>query len=178
MRKSASTAFDPELGMTTSYTYLETPIGCLLIAGGKDGLSSIEFDNGRRTVAPEPDWEKRPSALREAIRQLEAYFAGDLKIFDLQLAPKGTPFQLEVWTALQKIPYGATTSYGELAQSIGRPGSARAVGAANGKNPLPIVIPCHRVIGASGALTGFGGGLEVKSSLLALEARQSRILFD
>ncbi len=159
--------------MNTSYTYLETPIGRLLIAGDEEGLSSIQFDNGQRDVEPEPDWVRRPAVLAEATRQLKAYFAGELQDFDLELTPHGTPFQLEVWEALRNIPYGATTSYGELAQSIGRPRSARAVGAANGKNPLPVVVPCHRVIGASGDLTGFGGGLEIKSALLALETRHS-----
>src|SRR5690606_32489233 len=106
--------------------------------------------------------------------QLGAYFAGELQAFDLPLAPEGTPFQRTVWQALQSIPYGQTISYGELAQEIGRPTASRAVGAANGRNPLPIVIPCHRVIGGNGSLTGYGGGLRFKKALLSLE-RNGRI---
>ncbi len=108
------------------------------------------------------------------MRQLEAYFAGELTDFSLALAPRGTPFQLSVWQALREIPYGATRSYGELARAIGRPKASRAVGAANGSNPLPIVVPCHRVIGSSGKLTGFGGGLEAKAILLSLEQGEVR----
>ena len=103
---------------------------------------------------------------------LEAYFAGDLRDFDLRLAPRGTPFQLAVWRALAAIPYGTTTSYGALADSIGRPQASRAVGAANGANPLPIVRPCHRVIGSNGSLVGFGGGLDLKQALLQTEKRR------
>ena len=108
-------------------------------------------------------------ALRSVVRELTAYFAGELREFSLPLAPVGTPFQLDVWNALRAIPYGETRSYGELAERIGRPKAVRAVGAANGANPLPIVVPCHRVIGSNGTLTGFGGGLPLKQALLALE---------
>ena len=114
--------------------------------------------------------------MREALRQLRAYFAGDLEGFDLQLAPDGTPFQQKVWKALCKIPYGETISYGELAKRIGNPNASRAVGLANGSNPIPIIIPCHRVIGSNGKLTGYGGGLPIKEKLLALEKRQLRLL--
>ena len=114
--------------------------------------------------------------LRETIRQLRAYFAGELETFDLALAPQGTPFQLAVWNRLCEIPYGETISYGELARRIGNPNASRAVGLANGSNPIPIVIPCHRVIGSNGKLTGYGGGLPIKEKLLALERRQLRLL--
>jgi methylated-DNA-[protein]-cysteine S-methyltransferase len=106
---------------------------------------------------------------REVVRQLKAYFDGQLKAFDLPLAPQGTEFQRQVWRALQTIPYGRTKSYGEIARRLGRPEASRAVGAANGQNPIPVIIPCHRVIGADGSLTGFGGGLPIKRKLLALE---------
>ena len=110
------------------------------------------------------------------MRQLKAYFAGELENFDLPLSPQGTPFQQRVWGELQKIPYGDTISYGELARRIGNPKASRAVGLANGSNPISIVIPCHRVIGANGKLTGYGGGLPIKEKLLALEKRQLRLL--
>ena len=109
------------------------------------------------------------------MRQLNAYFARELEDFDLPLAPPGTAFQLEVWAALRAIPYGETVTYGELARRIGRPRASRAVGAANGANPLPIVVPCHRVVGADGSLTGFGGGLPIKSALLALERGKGQL---
>ena len=108
--------------------------------------------------------------------QLRAYFAGELETFDLTLAPEGTPFQQRVWDELCKIAYGETISYGELAKRIGNPNASRAVGLANGSNPIPIVIPCHRVIGSNGKLTGYGGGLPIKGKLLALEKRQLRLL--
>jgi methylated-DNA-[protein]-cysteine S-methyltransferase len=149
------------------YTYADTPIGSILIAG--DGNSIIEtYFAGAQ---PKPDWIRGDDGLREAADQLRAYFAGELQEFDLPLKPRGTEFQLSVWSALQRIPYGQTTTYSTIAERIGRPAAIRAVGAANGANPIPIIIPCHRVIGASGSLTGFGGGLDVKRQLLALEAR-------
>ncbi len=151
------------------YSHLESPIGRILVAGDRSGLRLISFPTGVQKRGPEHEWEEREAPLRQALDQLSAYFAGDLKQFDLSLAPEGTPFQKTVWTALRAIPYGETISYGELARTIGRPRASRAVGAANGQNPLPIVIPCHRVIGANGALTGFGGGIETKQALLALE---------
>ena len=118
----------------------------------------------------------RMRSLRETIRQLRAYFAGELETFDLTLAPQGTPFQLAVWNRLCEISFGETISYGELARRIGNPNASRAVGLANGSNPIPIVIPCHRVIGSNGKLTGYGGGLPIKEKLLALERRQLRLL--
>jgi methylated-DNA-[protein]-cysteine S-methyltransferase len=149
------------------YSYVDTPIGAILIAG--DGTFIIEtYFAGAR---PKPGWIRDDEAFAEAASQLRAYFAGDRKGFDLPLAPRGTEFQRSVWSALLEIPYGQTTTYSAIAETISRPAAVRAVGAANGANPIPIIIPCHRVIGANGSLTGFGGGLEVKRQLLALEAR-------
>lgn len=153
------------------YTYTDSPVGRLLLAGDASGLRLISFPAGSRARRPAPGWRREDGAFDEAKRQLRAYFDGALTRFDLRLAPAGTPFQLAVWRALRDIPYGETRSYGELARAIGRPTASRAVGAANGANPLPIVVPCHRVIGSSGRLTGFGGGLETKAALLALERK-------
>jgi methylated-DNA-[protein]-cysteine S-methyltransferase len=159
-----------------AYTQLDTVLGPLLLAADDAGLRSICFANGMRPVSPDPSWHKDASRFREVIRQLHAYFVGKLEQFDLPLAPEGTPFQLKVWKHLCEIPYGQTISYGELARRIGNPNAARAVGLANGSNPIPIVIPCHRVIGSDGKLTGYGGGLPIKEKLLALERRQLRLL--
>ena len=123
---------------------------------------------------PEPDWIYSEKPFAEARRQLEAYFRGELQTFDLELKPGGTEFQLQVLEELQKIPYGTTTSYGEIAKRIGRPKAVRAVGAANGRNPIPIIIPCHRVIGSSGDMTGFGGGIPTKEALIRLELEHSQ----
>jgi methylated-DNA-[protein]-cysteine S-methyltransferase len=158
------------------YTQMESPIGPLLLAGNDKGLQEILFVNGRHSASPNPSWRRDNKALRETIRQLNAYFAGDLETFDLQLSPKGTEFQLLVWKRLYEIPYGETISYGQLADRIGNPKACRAVGLANGSNPIPIIIPCHRVIGSNGKLTGYGGGLPIKEKLLALERRQLRLL--
>ncbi|MGU3361493.1 methylated-DNA--[protein]-cysteine S-methyltransferase [Methylobacterium sp. M6A4_1b] len=151
------------------YTILPTPIGPLVLAGADGALACIGFRSGRRAVTPAPDWQRDDGAFAQARVQLGAYFDGCLTRFDLALAPRGTPFQHTVWQALAEIPPGKTINYGELARRIGRPSASRAVGAANGANPLPIVVPCHRVIGAGGALTGFAGGLETKRFLLELE---------
>ena len=151
------------------YSHMDSPIGRLLLAGDEAGLRLISFPTGSRTRRAEPGWVESGAHFVEARRQLDAYFAGDLTAFDLPLAPGGTAFQLSVWRALRAIPYGETVSYGAIARAIGRPGASRAVGAANGANPLPIVVPCHRVIGSTGKLTGFGGGLDTKAALLALE---------
>jgi methylated-DNA-[protein]-cysteine S-methyltransferase len=127
-------------------------------------------------VAVDPGWTEDGSLFQGAIRQLCEYFAGERKIFSLKLSPQGTDFQKAVWSALQKIPYGETISYKQLAERIGKPKAVRAVGAANGANPIPIIIPCHRVIGHDGSLTGFGGGLPLKKRLLELESRQLPLL--
>jgi methylated-DNA-[protein]-cysteine S-methyltransferase len=156
------------------YCYLETPVGDLLLAGEKEALCFIGFPEGSMRLDPEADWIYSEKPFAAAREQLSAYFAGERKTFDLPLKPTGTEFQLQVLAELQKIPYGTTASYSEVANRIGRPKAVRAVGAANGRNPLPIVIPCHRVIGASGALTGFGGGLPTKEALLRLELEHSQ----
>jgi methylated-DNA-[protein]-cysteine S-methyltransferase len=153
------------------YTHAPSPLGPLLLVGTGKALTAIWLPSGRDRRDPEPDWIESRTAFREEVRQLDAYFAGKLRRFDLPLAPEGTPFQRRVWQALLEIPYGETVSYGELARQIDRPTAFRAVGAANGQNPLSIVIPCHRVIGSDGKLVGYGGGLPVKSALLALERR-------
>lgn len=153
----------------TRYTILPSPIGPLLLAGMNERLACIGFPAGKGAVAPKPDWLRDDAVFAEARAQLGAYFAGRLTRFDLDLDPRGTPFQRAVWDELTRIPPGRTISYGELARRIGRPSASRAVGAANGANPLPIVVPCHRVIGTNGTLTGFAGGLETKRFLLALE---------
>lgn len=152
------------------YQYMDSPVDPLLLAASDDGLHLIEFHSPRHPMARLPDWrEGDHAALRAARSQLEEYFAGGRREFDLPLAPRGTAFQREVWRTLATIPYGETISYAQLAQRVGKPTAMRAVGAANGRNPLPIVLPCHRVIGADGSLTGFGGGLPTKQFLLQLE---------
>ena len=148
-------------------------MGELLLAGDEDALHVVGFPSGRGAARPEGDWTENAALFAEAARQLGDYFAGKRHSFDLPLAPSGTPFQRDVLAALQQIPYGETRSYGELAKAVGRPKASRAVGAANGRNPLPIVIPCHRAIGSDGSLTGFGGGLATKRFLLDLERRHA-----
>ena len=155
---------------------MESPVGPLLIVADAGGLRRIDFVNGRNPVSCDPERRENADCLDETIRQLRAYFAGDLQNFDLPLAPQGTPFQLSVWDRLSGISYGETISYGELARRVGNPKASRAVGLANGSNPIPIVIPCHRVIGSNGKLTGYGGGLPIKEKLLALERGQLRLL--
>lgn len=151
------------------YCVHRTAIGPLVLAAHAGGLTHVLFAKGPRAAAPDPAWELAPRRLASAVVQLDEYFAGTRRVFDLPLAPGGTPFQRRVWAALAAIPYGETVSYGELAQRLGMPGGSRAVGLANGANPLPVVVPCHRVIGADGSLTGFGGGLDLKRRLLELE---------
>jgi len=147
-----------------------------MLAGDERGLRLVHFMTRRRPKSPQGDWAEDKMPFKEVIRQIEAYFDGKLKDFDLPLILDGTAFQLLVWNNLRKIPYGETVSYGQLAKRIGSPDAARAVGLANGSNPIPIIIPCHRVIGSNGDLTGFGGGLPVKKKLLALESRQLSFL--
>lgn len=154
------------------FTFLNSPVGRLLIAGDEKALQLVSFPGGSTARQPEPDWIPQRRPFSRVIQQLEQYFAGTRVEFDLSLAPQGTPFQKSVWAELQKIPYGKTISYGELAQRIGNPNASRAVGAANGANPIPIIIPCHRVIGADNSLTGFGGGIETKKQLLAIEGHE------
>lgn len=147
------------------YTTIESPIGDLLLTSDGERLAGVQMS----PFSPDASWTRSPDTLREAAAQLDAYFAGDLEKFDLKLTTTGTPFQNRVWHALADIPYGATISYGELARWIGNPRAVRAVGRANGANPIAIVLPCHRVIGSNGTLTGYGGGLDRKAKLLALE---------
>jgi len=140
-----------------------TPIGTLWLARDRDGLSSVAFTGPSGASSAD-------ALLLDAAAQLQAYFAGERERFDLPLSAHGTGFQRRVWAAVSAIPFGTTTTYSALAAALGAPAACRAVGAANGRNPLPIVVPCHRVVGASGALTGYGGGLERKRALLELEA--------
>jgi methylated-DNA-[protein]-cysteine S-methyltransferase len=157
----------------TYYYWMDSPIGRLLLVSDDIALRQIIFQNEKHPQKPASDWQEASSRpITEAVRQLESYFAGRLTEFSLPLAPKGTPFQLRVWRELQNIPYGDTISYGELAKRVGNPKASRAVGAANGSNPLPIVIPCHRVIGNNGNLVGYGGGIDIKKALLSLEHSQ------
>ncbi len=149
-----------------AYAHLPSPIGALLLAGDGEGLRLISFPEGSRAVGPAAGWRRDDALFAGVSAQLRAYFAGELQEFDVPLAPAGTRFQSAVWAALRRIPYGETASYGEVAGMIGRPTACRAVGAANGANPIPIIVPCHRVVGSSGALTGFGGGVETKRFLL------------
>ena len=156
------------------YCYLDTPIGELLLAGDDDALCLVGFPEGSMRRDPEPDWIYNEKPFAAARQQLTEYFAGERREFDLPLKLNGTEFQMSVLRALQQIPYGETTSYAEIAERVGRPKAVRAVGAANGRNPIPIIVPCHRVIGSHGDLTGFGGGLDTKEALLRLEAEHSQ----
>ncbi|HKW18557.1 MAG TPA: methylated-DNA--[protein]-cysteine S-methyltransferase [Terriglobales bacterium] len=158
------------------FTRIESPLGPLTLVRDRIGLCGINFPRNGQAAAADRDWQEDGSAFDDTIRQLRAYFAGEQENFDLPLAPQGTPFQQRVWRELCRIPYGQTISYGELARRIGNPQASRAVGLANGSNPIPIIIPCHRVIGANGKLTGYGGGLPIKEKLLALEKRQLTLL--
>lgn len=159
-------------------TSMPSPVGTLTLAAGDAGLVAILWENdrpGRVALGPTQASDDHP-VLVAACDQLAAYFAGTLTTFDLPLDPRGTPFQRAVWGALLTIPYGETRSYGAIAAQIGRPSASRAVGAANGRNPLSIVAPCHRVVGSTGALTGFAGGLAAKERLLALEQGARRLI--
>jgi methylated-DNA-[protein]-cysteine S-methyltransferase len=155
------------------YQYMKSPVGKLLVAGNNEGLHMISFPKGNKRYVPEAHWVEDQKPIHESLRQLEAYFLGKLKTFSIDICLNVPPFQKKVLTALCRVPYGETISYGELAKNIGNQKASRAVGQANARNPIPIVIPCHRVIGSSGKLTGFGGGVAVKQALLDLE-RQYR----
>lgn len=152
------------------YDYFETGlIGTLTLAGDVNGLRHIEFEKKKNPIIIKAEWQRHPDFFAPVKKQLRAYFQGKRKVFDLLLAPVGTPFQISVWQALRTIDYGETVSYKTIAEAIGNPKAMRAVGGANGRNPIPIIVPCHRVIGSSGALTGFGGGLTTKKQLIDLE---------
>jgi methylated-DNA-[protein]-cysteine S-methyltransferase len=163
--------------VTTSHTTVDSPVGPLTLVARDGALVGLYMHEQRHRPGTETfgvrDDDAEPFA--EAAAQLAEYFAGERAAFDLPLAPRGTPFQQRVWAALLEIPYGGTTSYGELAARIGSPGAARAVGLANGRNPIGIVVPCHRVVGSTGALTGYGGGIETKRRLLAAERDRTRV---
>ena len=158
---------------TTYFQRIAGPLGPMLLAADDVALKVVDFDDARSVPRIAPDWRADAShpLLRAAERQLAEYFAGERAVFDLPQAPEGTPFQQTVWAAIRTVPAGATITYRELALRAGRPGSIRAAGAATGRNPLAIVIPCHRIIGSDGSLTGYAGGLERKRALLSLEAK-------
>lgn len=152
---------------------IDTPLGRMLIADDGDGLAGAWFVGQRHFPEAVSTWDRRETdTLALARQQLKAYFAGQLQSFDLPLAPLGTPFQRSVWQQLRSIPYGQSSSYGRIAKALGKPSASRAVGMAVGRNPWSVVVPCHRVLGSAGQMTGYAGGLERKGSLLALEAGQ------
>jgi len=154
------------------YSYFDSPVGALLMAGDGETLHYLSFPGGHKAFGPQAGWTRDDTRFGPVKRQLSAYFSGSLREFDLQLTLHGTDFQKKVWTLLLDIPFGETRSYGELAKTLGSLGASRAVGLANGSNPIPIIVPCHRVIGSTGKLTGFGGGLKTKQFLLELENPQ------
>lgn len=166
---------EPVVAPTLWWRIVDSPIGELLLAGDERALRRLAFVRDR-SPAPEPGWQEDRGRLDPVCRELEAYFSGRLRRFETMVAPEGTAFQQRVWAALVEIPYGQTLSYSALARQIGADRAVRAVGAANGANPIAIIVPCHRVIGADGSLTGFGGGLPVKRALLDLEQGTRRLL--
>ncbi|MCY4131276.1 MAG: methylated-DNA--[protein]-cysteine S-methyltransferase [Nitrospira sp.] len=153
-----------------SYCIVRSPVGRILLAGNAHTLTHLSFQDGRHPVEPDPRWIYAEKPFQRPIRQLHEYFSGKRKTFTIKLAPQGTPFQQRVWQALRAIPYGRTLSYGQIAKAIGQPTASRAVGAANGQNPISIIVPCHRVIGSNGNLVGYGGGLSIKETLLTHES--------
>ena len=154
------------------YTTMDSPFGPVCLLGTEQGLVRVDFQRGDRPVPLDPTWQEHTGQLDGAIQQLQEYFQAQRHQFSLPLAPAGTPFQQHVWQALQGIPFGTTLTYRELAQRLGMPGAARAVGHANGRNPLAIVIPCHRLIGSDGQLRGYAGGIALKRCLLQHEGVQ------
>ena len=159
----------------TYYGYMDSPLGLLMLAGCVQGLRRVNFPQGSQAQKPLPHWKSSQNMFVQAREQLSAYFAGDLQVFTLPIMLEGTPFQRQVWQALQAIPYGELASYGDIAKTLGKPGASRAVGGANNANPIPIIVPCHRIVGADKSLTGFGGGLPTKKFLLDHEARYAVI---
>jgi methylated-DNA-[protein]-cysteine S-methyltransferase len=155
------------------YSTIDSPLGLLLVTGDEDGLTALYLSTGRHSVQTPNGAHRDDAALADVREQMDEYFGGRRMDFDLRLNPHGTPFQLKVWQALRTIPYGVTASYGQQAKAIGDPGSSRAVGLANGRNPISIIVPCHRVIGADGSLTGYGGGIAAKRWLLDHEAKHA-----
>jgi methylated-DNA-[protein]-cysteine S-methyltransferase len=159
---------------TICYCQIESPLGPLVLRGEDDFLTGLFLPDHKRWRGPDPSWQKSDAAFIDARRQLAEYFAGERQEFDLPLRPAGTAFQQTVWRELRQIPYGTTITYAELARRIGQPAAARAVGHANGRNPISIIVPCHRVIGAGGNLTGYAGGVDKKHWLLDWERRTAR----
>ena len=159
--------------MTTTCRTIDSPVGPITLAGHGRTLTHLRMVDQTHEPTSRGDWVRDEGAFDDAAEQLEEYFAGERTEFDLDLELAGTDFQRRVWAALQTIPYGETRSYGDIAEQIGKPGAFRAVGLANGRNPIGIIVPCHRVIGASGSLTGYGGGLDRKKLLLDLEQERS-----
>lgn len=162
-------------GGTIYYSVMPSPIGGLLLTSDGECLTQLYMEPHEGRYAIRPSWQRDDAVLRRVREQLQAYFAGELHDFDLAFEGAGTSFQKRVWRALCNIPYGETISYGELARRIGQPTASRAVGLANGQNPISIIVPCHRVIGANGKLTGYGGGLPRKQWLLTHEARDKNL---
>jgi methylated-DNA-[protein]-cysteine S-methyltransferase len=156
-----------------NYTYIDSPLGALLVVRDTDGITGLYLPTGKNPMSVRPEWTRDDDAFDDIRAQLAEYFAGERRTFDLPLNASGTAFQKRVWAALVEIPYGETTSYGKTAAAVGVSDAARAVGLANGQNPISIVVPCHRVVGADGSLTGYGGGLDAKRWLLAHEAAHS-----
>ncbi|HEY3737432.1 MAG TPA: methylated-DNA--[protein]-cysteine S-methyltransferase [Jatrophihabitans sp.] len=159
--------------MTETFTYIDSPLGALLVTRDEDGITGLHLPTGAHAELPPPDGERDDAAFEDVRAQLAEYFAGERTDFELPLHPAGTDFQRRCWTALRTIEYGTTASYGEQAVRIGNAKAVRAVGLANGQNPISIIVPCHRVIGANGSLTGYGGGLPAKQWLLSHEAAHS-----
>lgn len=162
-------------GYITHYTYMDTPLGLLLLAGCAKGLRMISFPRGSQARKPLPEWQADKHMFAQAQSELDDYFKGNLHTFSVPMILEGSDFQKRVWEALQKVPYGELASYGDIAKTLDKPGAARAVGGANNANPIPIIVPCHRIIGADKSLTGFGGGLPTKQFLLNLEAKYAVI---
>jgi methylated-DNA-[protein]-cysteine S-methyltransferase len=158
------------------YTTLDSPIGELLLLGDGQALRGLYMQDGPKPMRIAPGWERSEDSFVNVRTQLSGYFAGERVVFELPISMRGTQFERQVWSALRDIPYGETESYGELAARIGAPAAARVVGTANGRNPISVIVPCHRVIGADGSLTGYGGGLERKRLLLDLERGQTRLV--
>lgn len=173
--KSRKTTIDTDRREPVRFRRMASPIGELVLAGEGDTLTHLRMEEQTHTPVSQPTWVEDPGAFAKAVDQLERYFAGELETFDLDLRLDGTDFQRRVWAGLQRIPYGTTWSYGQLAAEIGSAKAQRAVGLANGRNPIAIIVPCHRVIGANGTLTGFGGGLGRKRALLDLEQGLTRL---
>jgi methylated-DNA-[protein]-cysteine S-methyltransferase len=163
--------------MTTLYTELASPLGTLLLTAENGALTGVHFPGQKHPRPRQPDWQRADNepVLARARAQLAEYFEGRRTRFDLPLAPRGTPFQQAVWRALLAVPFGRTSTYGAIAAAVGRPSAVRAVGAAVGANPIAIIVPCHRIIGRDGALTGYAGGLDRKARLLALEQRAAEL---